>query len=176
MTRVNVVNWGVGAPWQPHRGGPHRATTAPGQHDGRSNADKPTRGGASPELAGKCVRGTERGAARHVRTVTRSRVEWWWWHRRTWPETSPATRSAAERLRSMVEKMLRHATAQAKGLGGSSSPPGVRYGDLTEQEELGISCAAAMADGGAAFGRRWQRWLRRRKRMREGGERRAGLQ
>ena len=134
----------------PLASGPGGATSAPGQRSRRSDAGEPTRGGASPELARKRVRGTERGAARHVRTVTRPRVEWWWWHRRTWPETSPATRSAAERLRSTVEKMLRRAIAQAEGLGGSSSPPGVRYGDLTEQEELGISCAAAMADGGAS--------------------------
>ena len=153
---VDPVNRSTGGPWAHQSVAqvvPRGCQVGTRRRRAGANSGDQNNVGPSPELAGTVLRGSVSGARGCVRTVTRPRVEWWWWHRRTWPETLPATRSAAEQLRSTVEKMLRRATAQAKGLGGSSSPPGVRYGDLTEQEELGISCAAAMADGGAgAYG------------------------
>ena len=97
---VDPVNRSTGGPWAHQSVAqvvPRGCQVGTRRRRAGANSGDQNNVGPSPELAGTVLRGSVSGVRGCVRTVTRPRVEWWWWHRRTWPETSPATRSAALR-------------------------------------------------------------------------------
>ena len=93
---VNPVNWG---PWGPLAGA---LGWGPEGHVGgrrRRHAGDHLRGGASPDFAGKTLRGTGRGAARRVRSSVRRRIDLRRSHGLTRPEwrvTSTAVSTVAD--------------------------------------------------------------------------------
>ena len=146
---------GAGSPWQPHWGGPHRATLAPGQHGGRSNAGDQNARRRAREAVGFALRWLKSDAAGLVRTRRRRRGDLGWWQRLRWSGTSTASGEADAGLRPSRELRLEGTAGLLGRLYGVLARPRARWRarvSTTSTRTTVTSSVAEWASGGDGNG------------------------